>query len=374
MGTVKKYETKAGVRWEVRYYKQDHSEGRIRGLKTKKEATDRLAAVTVSKANHEFIDPISAKAKVDVLGAAWLAGQSHLKPSSLRPLEIAWRLHVQPIWGSRAVGSIRHSEVQEWVTELTGRKGATTVIRAYGVLASLLDDAVLDRRVPANAARSGMNLPRKTGKKRVYLSHDQVELLASNTTDFSTLILFLSYTGLRWGEATALRVSSLNALRRRVQITENAVDVGGKIMVGTPKSHTARSVPYPSFLSVPLAKLCEGKDRDALLFGNGLDYVRLPHSLKSWLVTAVKASQVIDSTFERVTIHDLRHTAASLSISAGANVKAVQRMLGHASAAMTLDTYADLFEDDLDAVGMALDKARTNSSAAKTRPNVDSGK
>jgi integrase len=55
--------------------------------------------------------------------------------------------------------------------------------------------------------------------------------------------------------------------------------------------------------------------------------------------------------------HELRHTAASLAVSAGANVKAVQRMLGHASAAMTLDTYADLFDDDLDAVADRLDVA-----------------
>lgn len=59
--------------------------------------------------------------------------------------------------------------------------------------------------------------------------------------------------------------------------------------------------------------------------------------------------------------HDLRHTAASLAISASANVKAVQRMLGHASAAMTLDTYADLFEDDLDDVSARLDDAIENS-------------
>ena len=57
-----------------------------------------------------------------------------------------------------------------------------------------------------------------------------------------------------------------------------------------------------------------------------------------------------DPTFPRITAHDLRHTAASLAISAGANVKAVQRMLGHASAAMTLDVYADLFDSDVDAV------------------------
>ena len=54
--------------------------------------------------------------------------------------------------------------------------------------------------------------------------------------------------------------------------------------------------------------------------------------------------------------HELRHTAASLAVSAGANVKAVQTMLGHASAAMTLDTYADLFDDDLDAVADRLDE------------------
>lgn len=52
----------------------------------------------------------------------------------------------------------------------------------------------------------------------------------------------------------------------------------------------------------------------------------------------------------RVTAHALRHTAASLAISAGANPKVMQRMLGHASAAMTLDVYADLFDSDLDAV------------------------
>jgi integrase len=57
-----------------------------------------------------------------------------------------------------------------------------------------------------------------------------------------------------------------------------------------------------------------------------------------------------------VTPHDLRHTAASLAIQNGANVKVVQRMLGHASAAMTLDVYAGLFRDDLDNVADALDR------------------
>ena len=56
-----------------------------------------------------------------------------------------------------------------------------------------------------------------------------------------------------------------------------------------------------------------------------------------------------------LTPHDLRHTAASLMIASGASIKAVQRQLGHASATMTLDRYGHLYEDDLDAMAVALD-------------------
>jgi integrase len=55
--------------------------------------------------------------------------------------------------------------------------------------------------------------------------------------------------------------------------------------------------------------------------------------------------------------HELRHTATSLAIAAGANIKAVQAMLGHASATLTLDRYGHLFGDELDAVAERLDVA-----------------
>jgi integrase len=63
--------------------------------------------------------------------------------------------------------------------------------------------------------------------------------------------------------------------------------------------------------------------------------------------------------------HDLRHTIASLAVSAGANITALQRFLGRASAAMTLDAYADHFDDDLDSVALALDQARMISRVGK---------
>jgi integrase len=60
---------------------------------------------------------------------------------------------------------------------------------------------------------------------------------------------------------------------------------------------------------------------------------------------------------QKITPHDLQHTAASLAISAGVNVLALQRMLGHKSAKVTLDTYADLFDTDLDAAAATLRKS-----------------
>ncbi|MBW9109998.1 integrase [Microbacterium trichothecenolyticum] len=60
-----------------------------------------------------------------------------------------------------------------------------------------------------------------------------------------------------------------------------------------------------------------------------------------------------------------RRPESGAPVSSGAHVKAVQRMLGHASAAMTLDVYADLFDDDLDAVAAALDRAKRATDVVK---------
>ncbi len=71
-----------------------------------------------------------------------------------------------------------------------------------------------------------------------------------------------------------------------------------------------------------------------------------------------------------MTCHDLRHTAASIAVSSGANVKALQRMLGHKSAAMTLDVYADLFDDDLDAVSESMNRLLIDANVGNMRDDL----
>jgi integrase len=387
MGSVHAYQTSSGKRlYRITYRRPDHRQTSQRGFKTKRDAELRLAELEISKNRGQYVDPADSRATIADLGEEWMASRAaDLKPSTWRSMHSSWRVHVRPKWGDRAVGSIRHSEIQIWIAELSQIRSATTVRRAHELLGGILETALRDRRISANPAR-GAKLPRKTGKERAYLTHNQVAELAAQATH-PELVVFLAYTGLRWGEATGLRVKHVDLNRRRLNIEENAVEVGSRVQVGTPKTHERRQVRYPAFLADTVERLARGKQRDDLLFGDGRSHMRRAKSTTGWFNSAVQRAQIRTNAaieaaradglpepdpFPRVTPHDLRHTAASLAISAGANVKAVQRMLGHASAAMTLDTYADLFPDDLDAVSDALDRAALLSDVVNLLPRADS--
>ncbi|MEO6827716.1 MAG: tyrosine-type recombinase/integrase [Microbacteriaceae bacterium] len=385
MGTVTPYETGAGRRWRVRYRTPERRQTDKRGFKTKRDADLFLANVEVSKAAGSYVDPRASRITVGELAVDWLANKRQaMKPSSFHSVDTSWRVYVEPRWSVSAVGSIRPSAVEQWIRELgegsavsTQRvrwtadesrpRSATVVLRALGVLAGILDVALKDGRVAKNVARGADGTPRKhSSKTRRYLSHEEVIRFAeaAETDVQATLLIALAYCGLRWGEATGLRVRDVVMLRRRLQINRTATEVNGNIVEGLPKTWEKRSVPFPPFLAEPLARLCEGKGHDDLLFADRFGgFLRRPsasNNKRSWFLTALARAGL-----ERLTPHDLRHTAASLAVSSGANVKAVQRMLGHKSAAMTLDTYADLFDDDLDAVAMRLDAGGRQKSVGK---------
>jgi integrase len=172
-----------------------------------------------------------------------------------------------------------------------------------------------------------------------------------------------SATSLRWGELAALRVKRVDLVRRRLLIAESVTEVNGQAVFGTPKTHHRRSVPVPRFLVDPLNDRIAGRHRDDLVFNSHEGGVLRNYNFRRRVFD--RAAQAAGLT--GLTPHELRHTAASLAVAEGANVKAVQRMLGHASAAMTLDVYADLFEDDLDQVADRLDRAATRTGADSMR-------
>lgn len=312
----------------------------------------------------DWTDPARAKVTVGDLAEDWLASHE-VKPKTRASYESLLRTCVLPHWGAVRLDRVTTSGVKSWVSSMTGARGrllsASRRRQAYHLLTAILDSAVQDGRLPRNPARpterhgrrSGFlpSLPQTRGHR--YLRHDEVLRLADAAGAYRPVILVLAYCGLRWGELAALRVRNVDLLKRRLVVEESVGEVNGRLVFGTTKTHATRSVPVPGFLGEELALAMVGKSRDDLLFGSPQgEPLRLSNFRGRVFDKAVRAAGL-----DGLTPHGLRHTAASLAVASGANVKAVQRMLGHKDAAMTLNVYADLFDDELDDVAGRLDEA-----------------
>ncbi|WP_231509212.1 site-specific integrase [Nocardia sp. NRRL WC-3656] len=380
VATIEPYTLSNGqTRYRVRYRKPDGKQTDKRGFRRKRDAEQFANTVEVDKLTGSYVAPSLGKLSVGELGTAWLAGQVFDKESWATRVESIWRVHIEPQWGARAVNSIDSTEVRDWVAGI-GR-AASTVGDIHSVFASIMDDAVAQKRIPANPAR-GVKLPKRIGIDHNYLSHTQVAQLAAASRQHPEIVMFLAYSGCRWGEMAALRPRDIDLDRRRIRIARSASKVNSRSVIGTPKTWEIRTIAVPAEVAELLRPVVEAqRDRDGLVWSRPDGEPLRPPTTSHWFSFAVrrciKASIPCDedgnptgpATFPRVTAHQLRHTAASLMIASGAHVKTVQRQLGHKSAVMTLDNYGHLFEDDLDGVADRMG-AGLRAAAAECGQNV----
>ena len=389
MATVSRYETRLGeTRWRVRYRTPDNRQTDKRGFKTKRDAEAFLIDVEGRKRRGEYVSQSAGKALLGDLGAEWLKRQQgHLKPNSYRSIESRWRVHVNPRWQRTPAAKVAYTDVQAWISELGTKSGAKLVRSVHSVLLGILEDAVRDRRIPSNPAR-GVKLPTIVKQPNKYLTAEQLADLAIESGRYGSLVMLLGTVGLRWGEAAGLRVSDIDFSTGSLRVVDNAT--AGT--VGSPKGNRYRIVYAAPTIVADLELVAAGKDSNDLMWPSATGgHLKAPATHDSWLSGAVKRCQKLyvatrareraenprvqprTPAFPRITARNLRDTAASLAISGGANIKGVQRMLGHASAAMTLDVYADLFDDDLVAVAGRLEEivGKVWAKKSASRPNYE---
>jgi len=346
--------------WRARY-RDARGKEHARHFGRKVDAQRWLDSVTTAINTGTYVDPQASKVTVGEWAPRWLATKVNLKATTRATYENLLRNHVLSDWGDVALSAVTHESVAAWIAKLEDEGLSPSTIRqTHRVFALLLGLALRDGRLARNPA-VGVPLPRAGRVQPVYLSHDEVDTLAQAAGDYRLLVLFLAYTGARFGEAAALRVRHLDLMRRRAAIVEAVAEVHGRAIFSTPKSHQSRSVPIPRFLVTDLAAQVAGRSADDFVFPAPRGGVlRLRNFRRAGFEPAVTAVQV-----GPLTPHALRHTAASLAIAAGANVKVVQTMLGHKSATMTLDLYGHLFADQLDEVADAMDAARAAAHAVR---------
>lgn len=358
MASIKKYTTAKGTRWRVDYVKPDGKNTSKRGFLRKTDAQNWAAANTVGISTGDWVSEADKRRPLESFWDPWWASKQILAPGSTSVMERSWRLHVKPQWGHYQVGRITRTEVQAWLAKNQHRTSAVT--RDFGVLAGLLDLAVEQQCLPRNPIR-GVTLPRRPQPKHVYLTMDQVINLIDECSQQKLLVLLLATTGLRWGEATGLQKRDLVEGKNRIQVRRAVKAHGRELVLGPLKTHESRIVACPPEVMRALREHAKGMPAAGLLFTRDGGQMWGSLGKNDFFNQAVGRMVKAGRLPERITPHGLRHVAAGLMVGAGANVKVVQRQLGHKSAAMTLDTYADLFDGDLDEVATAMGAILENS-------------
>ena len=251
MATIETYVLANGAkRYRVRYRTPENKSTDKSGFTTKRDAQAFAATVEVSKLSGTYIAPAAGRVTVSEVARLWLDSSSAtVKATTMAKHESAWNFRVQPRWGAVAIADVRPPAIKAWVAELHASGiGAPSIESALDVLRGALGTAVDDRALFMNPA-AGVKPPRRKLSKRGYLTIPQVEAIAVEAKtvrpEYATVIGFLAYTGIRWGEMAALGVESFDMLRRRVQITEAVAEVRGKGRVGYAEGSRAalRSLP-----------------------------------------------------------------------------------------------------------------------------------
>jgi integrase len=357
--------------WRARW-REAGGKQRAKHFDRKIDAQRFLSSVMVDTARGDYIDPKAGAETVESYSARWVDGQPW-RASSRERVQHVLDAKIVPTFGALPLRSVRPTEVQAWVGSMTAAGLAPSTVESYfRVLASVMRAARRDRLI-RDSPCDGVRLPRseRSAAALVPLSVEQVRALAAAVpTRYRALVLVSAGLGLRQGEACGLTVDRVDFLRRRVRIDRQLISPPkGPVEFGPPKTAASnRVLPLPDavgeILAAHLAEFPAGVD--GLIFTSATG-ARLRRS--TWNSAFVRAAR---DTNVDASSHDLRHHCASLLISAGCSVKAVQHFLGHKNASETLDTYGHLWPGDEDRLRAAIDEGlRKSEDSVRTEAVSD---
>lgn len=315
--------------------------------KTQKEVRTKLAEV---RRAHEDGRLVVGKAqKVGDYLDAWLEA----KRRRVRPTTVdAYRLSVErlrPHIGHLKLSTLRPEHIETAYTELLKGLGPRSVEQTHAVLKTALRAAVKRGLLGANPLEH-VTPPRPPRAEMKVLTPEQVETLLQSTqgTDRHPLWAVLVTTGMRIGEATALRWEDIDwdagtlAIRRTVHNV-----VGQGLQFGEPKTERSRrrielapgavaALRLQQDLQEWARRIAGAKwEEHGLVFPNTIGKPMDPGTVSDDLRAALKAAGL-----PRIRTHDLRHTAATYLLSQGVHPKVVQELLGHSTVTLTLNTYS----------------------------------
>jgi integrase len=257
------------------------------------------------------------------------------KPATLRTFDQHLRQRVLDRFGDEPLADLTRPDWQGLVDDLLADGSAAATVGATVAAVSAVYRFEVSRgRLKSNPLRE-LDLPTAdNGRERVVSPAQASALLSALPEAERALWATATYAGLRRGELRALRVSDVDLAAGVIRVHFGWDEKQGRQPT---KGRGRRNVPIPSLLAKLLREhlMRSGRREDELLFGSTAFSPFSPQAVQRRADTAWNG-------LERVTLHECRHTYASYMIASGCNIKAVSTYMGHASIAITLDTYAHL--------------------------------
>ena len=372
MSIRKKVTSKGEPRWLVEWRLPDRRKV-TKSFRTEREARVFEAEVVAAKSRGTVYNPrLGNTITVAYAYKSWLSSRQDVTAKTRRGYEDNWRNHIEPAFGAWPVTKVDRSSVQNWINSMS--VGPRTKRWRHTVLRMVLEHAVEEGWLARNPATKTI-FPPLAHPTHTYLTASEVDRLAKLCGAQGDIVMILAYTGLRWGELTGLNVEDIDLDRRRIHVRRSMTQVGGKLVTGATKSRAGqRSIPIPATVRELLRARIAGRGRPEAAVCSPMG-ARL--SRENWVRSVRWKKKAAEIARPSLRVHDLRHTYASMARSAGADMRLLQKTMGHSSITVTAHTYADLYDDELDSVADALDNlsARLVSDADDTsidgRPAAD---
>lgn len=365
---IKKYTTKNG---ETRYLFQtylgiDPTTGKERrttrrGFKTIKEAkqAERNLLLDVeenglpSNQSDGFQDPT-----FEELAQLWLENyKTTVKPSTFENVRSKVEKMTEEHFKELKLKKITVAYCQKVVIELSKSYvlynhylSVINRIFKYAVLMDILDSNPFDKVIKPKS--------RQIQRKGNFLTKEELKeflKLAQTATlsYFFPLVHLMGYTGLRQGEALALKWSDIDFENKKITVNKTAVRIEGKQSLQTPKTKNSKRVISIDPTTLSILKNWK-KDQIKIYFKNGKHF----EGDENFIFTNQRGEWVhihnfiryfkrfiADHKLKPITPHGLRHTHASLLFSAGVEPKNISDRLGHSTVQITLDLYTHITEE-----------------------------
>ena len=284
----------------------------------------------------------------------WLATivDPALRPTTADTYRRLTRLYIVPRLGDLPLASLTSASLRRWTSELAATPSRTgcslsarTVAYVQAVLRSALSEAVRLETLPANPM-ANVRPPRPNSHPVRSFSLEQMRRLDAAQADYrlGPLFSFLWQSGLRIGEALALRWADIDLAAGTLTVCRNLVEVGGHLIEGKPKSRSGfRQILLPEQTVILLRRIHGGDDAPHratdLVFANRLGgHLSRRNVTRSWIALRTQLGLPGHG------LHALRHTNASLQLQAGVGIAEIAAHLGHENPTVTARTYAHVLD------------------------------